>query len=263
MAPTAAAAATRPPGGSPLALSVLGGFSLLADGAPVRLSASAQRLVALVALHRRPVPRRTVAGTLWCETPDDKGAANLRAALRRLPRPDGLPLLACDGPSLALPPASSVDLWSVDDDLAHLPDPRVPDGTRRTPAGVDVALLEHDVLPAWEDDWVLLERERHRQRRLHALERLCGVRRREGRFDEALAFGLAAVRGEPLRESAHRRVIEVHLAEGNAAEALRQYEGYRRALRLGLGLPPSPAMRRLVGDLLGRPVERAGAGGPT
>lgn len=51
-------------------------------------------------------------------------------------------------------------------------------------------------------------------------------------------------------------MITVHLAEGNAAEALRQYHVYRRMLALELGLPPSPSIRSLVGPLLGRPIER-------
>jgi hypothetical protein len=51
-------------------------------------------------------------------------------------------------------------------------------------------------------------------------------------------------------------VIAVHLAEGNAAEALRQYHVYRRLLALELGLPPSPSIRQLVAPLLGRPIER-------
>jgi len=51
-------------------------------------------------------------------------------------------------------------------------------------------------------------------------------------------------------------VIAVHLAEGNAAEALRQYHVYRRLLALELGLPPSPTIRQLVAPLLGRAIER-------
>jgi hypothetical protein len=34
-----------------------------------------------------------------------------------------------------------------------------------------------------------------------------------GSFTDALAASFVAVRSEPLRESAHRRVIEVHLAD--------------------------------------------------
>ncbi|MCA1481353.1 bacterial transcriptional activator domain-containing protein, partial [Bradyrhizobium sp. NBAIM08] len=100
------------------------------------------------------------------------------------------------------------------------------------------------------------ERESYRQLRLHALERLSETLRAVGEHTSALMAALSAVRADPLRESAHRQVIAVHLAEGNAAEALRQYHVYRRLLALELGLPPSPTIRGLVGPLLGRPIER-------
>ena len=94
-------------------------------------------------------------------------------------------------------------------------------------------------------------RERYRQLRLHALEDLCADRRSASRYSDALRLGLVAVQSEPLRETAHRQVIEVHLAEGNAGEALRQYDAFRRLLHAELGLPPSPAIRRLVDGVLG------------
>lgn len=50
-------------------------------------------------------------------------------------------------------------------------------------------------------------------------------------------------------------MIATHLAEGNPAEALRQFETFRRLLRAELGLPPSPAIRALLSGLLGRPAD--------
>ena len=64
-------------------------------------------------------------------------------------------------------------------------------------------IASDDVLPDWYDDWIDTERERF-QIRLHALERLCERLTVERRFGEALQAGLAALRTEPLRESAHR-----------------------------------------------------------
>ena len=119
-----------------------------------------------------------------------------------------------------------------------------------------VQLLEEIQVDLWEAD-----RESWRQKRLHALERCAGTLCDRGAYPDALAAGLGAVRSEPLRESAHRRVIAVHLAEGNHAEALRQYDGYRRLLAAELGLPPSPEIRRMVAPLLGRPIDRRTAGG--
>jgi DNA-binding SARP family transcriptional activator len=107
-------------------------------------------------------------------------------------------------------------------------------------------LLDGDLLPGWYDDWVLFERERLRQLRLHALETLALALAAEGRFAAAVEAGLAAIRTEPLRESAHRVVVRVHLAEGNLTEALRQYELCRRLFRAELGLEPSALLTDLV-----------------
>jgi DNA-binding SARP family transcriptional activator len=117
------------------------------------------------------------------------------------------------------------------------------------------------LLPACYDEWVLTERERFRQLRLHALEALCDRLTARGRYGEAIDAGLAAVCAEPLRESGHRAVIKAHLAEGNNAEARRQYETYRKVLRDELGVEPSPGLRDMtipacrVGFALRRPRE--------
>ena len=122
-----------------------------------------------------------------------------------------------------------------------------------SPAGhhdLEPSALARDLLPDWYEDWVALERERFRQLRLHALEALCARLTAAGRFGAAVQAGLAAVAGEPLRESAHRILIRAHLAEGNPGEAVRQYHLYRRLLAGELALEPSPAIRGLVQPLL-------------
>ena len=103
-----------------------------------------------------------------------------------------------------------------------------------------------DLLPGWYDDWIVLERERFRQLRLRALDTLCERLAEAGCLDAALEAGLAAVAGEPLRESSHRAVVRVHLADGNVAEAIRQYRLYRQLLHDHLGLEPSGQMTELL-----------------
>lgn len=49
-------------------------------------------------------------------------------------------------------------------------------------------------------------------------------------------------------------MVHIHIAEGNLAEALRQYDIYRRLMRAEFGLPPFPQFRRLIAPLLGRPA---------
>jgi DNA-binding SARP family transcriptional activator len=109
-----------------------------------------------------------------------------------------------------------------------------------------VGALSHDLLPDWYDDWVLLEAEGWRQFRLHALEALAGRLIAVGRWGEAVGAANAAVRAEPLRESARAALIQAHLAHGNQSEAVREFARYRALLDTELGLSPTPLLYELV-----------------
>jgi DNA-binding SARP family transcriptional activator len=234
-------------------LDLLGELRVQFEGETQRLSPSAQRLLGLLAVTQRtrPARRAAVAERMWPDTAPGRAASNLRSVLWRLPRPRGRVLVLGNAGEVWLAPDLRVDLWEAEE-LAH----RLcaPDPPALTPT-TDLSTLHRDLLPDWSETWLLAEQESYRQKRLHALERSAVLFREQGRFTDALDAGLGAVQSEPLRESAHRRVIEVHLAEGNQAEALRQYDGYRRLLAQELGLPPSSSIRRLVAPLLGRPID--------
>ena len=85
-------------------LTLLGGFDLVCDGVPVALPMSAQRVIAFVATHDRPIQRAYVAGSLWLETPESRAHANLRSALWRLQRARRT-LVETNGQQLRLSPA--------------------------------------------------------------------------------------------------------------------------------------------------------------
>jgi DNA-binding SARP family transcriptional activator len=106
-----------------------------------------------------------------------------------------------------------------------------------------------ELLPGWDDEWAVFERERLRQLRLHALEALTRQLCDAGRFAAAAGAACEAIRLEPLRESAHHALIAVHLAENNTAEAHRQYRAFRGILGRALGVEPSSHLRELVGPV--------------
>ena len=110
--------------------------------------------------------------------------------------------------------------------------------------------LSGELLPDWYDDWVILERERLREVRVRALEALCDRLTASGVYHRAGEAALAAIRGDPLRESAHRCLIRVHLAEGNDAEAIRCYRLFRKLLLEKLSLEPSGRMDALMGGVM-------------
>ena len=59
---------------------------------------------------------------------------------------------------------------------------------------------------------------------------------------EAILAALAAVSGDPLRESARSVLIRAYLAEGNRSEAHREFERYRGLMLGSLGVEPTPRL---------------------
>ena len=236
--------ATRDAPGGAVILTLLQGFRLESNGQPIELPLGSQRLVAFLALHRHALQRVYVAGSLWLDCDEERANASLRTALWRVRRLD-FPLVESTRHQLLLAPSVRVDL--------HESDLRAKQLLRRHDSASihqqDAVLFDGDLLTDWYDDWVLLERERHRQLRLLALEILCVDLAASGSYALAVEAGLACVAAEPLRESAHRALINAHRAEGNLGEAMRQYHLYRRLVGEQLGLEPSPAMQELVESL--------------
>jgi DNA-binding SARP family transcriptional activator len=219
-------------------LCLLDGFELMSNGDRPEVPLGVQRLVVFVALHERPLLRGYVAGSLWLDSTEERAAANLRSTLWRIHRIEPR-LIDASGRTLRLGAEVSVDMRRTEA-MAHALLRGDPDVT------LDVASLGRDLLPDWYEDWVLFERERFRSLRLRALEAWCERLTGEGRLDEALEVGLLSVAGEPLRESAHRAVMRVYLADGNPSEAIRQYRLCEHILGEQLGIRPSAQMDELL-----------------
>jgi len=226
-------------------VSLLNGFSLEIDGGEQRtqvddLPHSVQRLVAHLSLSDRP-GRAAIAGRLWPDVAEGHAQGSLRSVLWRLQKAvPGLVDLSHGG--VRLSDGVAVDVHELDDWARRVMDPHGDVDTVVTPAQA----LQGELLPGWYDDWVLLERERLQQLRMHALERLAEKLSAAGRFGEAVQAASAAVLAEPLRESANRVLIRVHLAEGNVCEALRQYDMFRRLLADELDVAPTRLIEELV-----------------
>ena len=94
----------------------------------------------------------------------------------------------------------------------------------------------------------MFERERLRQRLLHAVEALTTHLVDRGRCAEAVEAGLWAVAFDPLRESAQRALITAHLAEGNLVEARRVYVAMQRSWPTKPGVRCSPELTAMVSD---------------
>jgi DNA-binding SARP family transcriptional activator len=230
-------------------VSLLNGFALENGGSPRSIEGlppSSQRLLAYLGLCA-PSARTAIAGTLWPDVPDEHALASLRTTLWRLHR--AAPgLIDSSHTAVSLSAGVVVDVHELDGWAEQVFNSQVEITAVSTPRSA----LSGELLPGWYEDWVLLERERVRQMRMHALERLSERLVGSGHFAEAVQAASAAVIAEPLRESAHRVLIHAHIQEGNFVEGLRQYDTYRALLDGELGLTPTPLMDELVESCLAK-----------
>jgi DNA-binding SARP family transcriptional activator len=221
---------------------MFGGPYVRAAGRRHEVPEGSKQLLAFVALRRKRVDRRHAAGTLWPDGNEERAAGNLRSALWRLRRA-GIDVLLADKRSLALRADVLVDVHVMDQWATRLI------GGKASAADLAVPPFWADVLeflPGWYDDWVLMERERLRQKMLHALEEMSRRLAGAGRFADAVEAAILAISAEPLRESAQRVLIEAHVAEGNLSEAHRIWQDYRNLVHRELGVDPSGDLQDVV-----------------
>ncbi|WP_280403162.1 AfsR/SARP family transcriptional regulator [Nocardia brasiliensis] len=225
-------------------LSLFGGFELRVAGAKVVLPVHAQRVLAYLALHRMTVAecgRRVLAERLWENSSPDRSSASLRTALWRIRRA-GPGLLGGDAERVRL-----TDQVAVDVDRFRRRAEALLAGCAGPAANVHALCTAAELLPGWDEDWLVLFREQLRLLRLHTLEAVARRDCAQGRYPQAIDLILRVVAEEPLRESAQAILIDAHLGEGNAAEARRQFDLFAATLWRELALRPSAELGRRAG----------------
>lgn len=223
-------------------IGLLGAFSMSVDHRSVALPSNAQRVLGFLAVSGLEQPRDSVATHLWPAATPDRAMSNLRTALWRVRRAH---------PAIIRARRDSVRLEdgvAVDYELLTAKARRIiaADGPDDAVIDVEPDLLEIELLPGWDEEWLLMDRERYRQLRIHALERLSELLTTKGLFGRAVDVAYAAIRVEPLHESAHAALIAAHMAEGNRTEAIRHFRSYARLLAEDAGLTPSLQLERLL-----------------
>jgi DNA-binding SARP family transcriptional activator len=231
---------------------LLGGWHLFQGRHPVKVTFRQQRLIAVLALYGSQ-PRSFLAGTLWPNSSEKQATGSLRESIWMVSHQ--LPGLLVEGRDpLGLSASVVVDAQMVRrraGELDHSPGNRV---DHRSVEMLD-ALRNAELLPGWYEDWVTVEQERWNQLRLTALERLATRFLEHGETGQAVDAAACAIAIEPLRESAQRLLLEAHLAEGNYAQALRNYDAFSSRLWDEFGVEPSAKISELIRPLR---LERAG-----
>ena len=229
-----------------LALEVDGVERAVPPGRPGRLA------LAWLALHPGLHARSRVAGALWPDVREDSARASLRNALtaaRRALGDDGARHLVATRDRVGLGPPDEVEV-------------NVRRAAALAAAGRQAeaaALLDGDLLPGLDAEWVHDARERHRAARAEVLAAQAAAAEGAGDVAEAIRVTRALVALDPLAEASHRELIRRLTVAGDRAAARAAYERLRDLLRDRLGVAPTRETRALLEEAPPAPAAADGA----
>lgn len=226
----------------------------------------------LAAQKERPVPRDELAELLWGDDLPatwDKALRVLMTKLRALLDECGIngstALTSAFGCyKLTLPAGTWIDVDAAAEAVERAEE-RLAAGDldeARSQGAAAAALARRSFLPGEDGSWVEERRRDLREILVRALECRRDASFGAGELTEAGRYAEEVTELEPFRESGYRRLMEVHAAAGNPAEALRVYERCRRLLADELGAYPSPETESSYRDLLRAPTAEGVAPSP-
>lgn len=243
-----------------LRISLFGSIALAtgpAGSAEVPVAGRSASLLAYLALGQgRSFSRSELLASLWPEPGSSASTGSFNTALWRLRRLLGAPPLAHADlitsdrrGAIALCPHA--DVWLDVTEFDRLIAPRLARAPERL-TDEDIEALEHgvrlykaDLLIELSDDWALRARERYRRNFLNALYRLMQIATIRRQYADGTAHAQRILDHDPLREDVHRDLMQLFVASGQRALALRQFEHCRDLLRRELAIQPMRETREL------------------
>ena len=227
-----------------LEVRLLGQFEVLLDGRSISIpTRNAQSLFAYLVLHAGKAQRREqLAGLLWPDSSEENARSNLRHELWRLRKALGTQAdtyLISDDLTIAFNPHSAYDLDVLQMESASLED---------SPAEDLIAALSvyrGELLPGFYEEWVFVERNRLAAFFEERMARLLELLQTEGRWAEALDWGLRWIAMGQWPEPAYRALMSAYANRGDLSKAMATYERFSQGLQKDLGVGPSEQTQAL------------------
>jgi TolB-like protein len=255
-----AAPESTAPAGLTIELSVLGPFALRVGGRAVRaLPKKAQALLTYLAQQRgRAVPREQLADLLWDRSGGEQARRSLRHCLmtvRASLKAAGADAMLADADGVSLSgdkfdiDAAALETLGKSNDLRDL----------ETAAALYRGELITGLSVAAEPfaDWLTIERRQVAAAASDILFRLAAGHMRAGDHDKAVAVAGRLTSLDPLREDAHRLLMEALAAAGRRGDALKQHALCVDILRRDLGVAPELETARLAAQIRSGKVSAA------
>jgi WD40 repeat protein/DNA-binding SARP family transcriptional activator len=230
-----------------LELRLLGQFDVRVDGAPVVLpSRNAQSLLAFLAVSAGTAHRRErLAALLWPETEENNACSYLRHALWRIRRgleaslPDNTQYLLADDLTVAFNARSPYWLDAAQIERA------ASDGATTELLLERLEAYAGELLPGFDDEWVVRERERLEAVFDRQMDRLLERLVVDQRWVDVLESAERWIAVGHVPEPAFRALMIAHSERGDRARVATIYRRCREALFEELGAQPSDKTRAL------------------
>ena len=197
--------------------------------------------------------RETMLGLLWPELPEADARNNLRVTLSQLRTKLGDGFLLSNRIEMQFDPhsAHTLDVAEFNNLLAacarhtHSRRSECPECQARLTGAAE--LYRGDFLAGFFlencaefGEWLMVQRERLRQQMLELLSELMHHHEQANRFKVAEGYVRHLLQLDPLREDAHRRLMQLLQRQDQRSAALAQFESCKRLLADELGVQPDP-----------------------
>jgi len=238
-----------------LSLRMLGEFELC-DGSGKGLSLPTRKirgLLSYLAINAdRPQSRERLMALLWGDRSEQQARQSLNQALmsiRRLGEREGVQLLSSDGNKITLRGDA------LQRDVAQFQSLLADDPAKATTLYGGPFLDDLSISESSFEAWRHATGSELQDLACSAMEKAAETAASSGDFEMAIEFAKRQVSLDPLREDAHRRLIQILHDSGDRAAALRQYQACVEVLEKELQLKPDAETRALMERI------RQGAGG--
>jgi DNA-binding SARP family transcriptional activator/tetratricopeptide (TPR) repeat protein len=196
--------------------------------------------------------REVLIDTFWPDEPPERARRALRQALWQIRR--ALPgLIEAEGSDVALNLRANVWVDVLEFQAlagTHLDAPRTSEALQGLRAAL--ALCRGEFLEGCYDEWSVRMRRRLAERAEFVAERLLALEKAGGNYAGALELARRLLAADPLRESAHREVMRLHVLLERPDAALQQFEQCREILARELGVEPERETAALAREIAAR-----------
>lgn len=210
-------------------------------------------LLAYLALNPKRVHTRDeIAELLWPEADEATSRRNLRQALHTLRKVLEPPTIPAGSVLRVEQSLISLNRESITTDIAEMEalieTARHPDQSENklTHLKQAIALYQGDLLPGFDEIWVMNERFRMEDLYLSTLKSAVHECLARNQSDEAIQFLRLAIAKEPLDENLHQILIQQYLKSNRPRRALEQFQELAQLLESELSCNPSQEIELLA-----------------